>query len=249
VDPYAGELCGSELRNVGRLTGDVPGYDLNPLLLRTQVGDAALMDALARGVRQAVLLGAGMDTRAYRLDLPKDLTMWEIDRSAPLEYKERVLGVRAAGARCHRVPVMADLSEAWDRKLTESGFHPELPAVWLVEGVWLYLDAQTAASVAGAITRNSAPNSTLVFDAYSRKAFDEPAFSGWRAAFAERATELGPSMEDPEGWIGRYGWEARAYDRTDVLEGRCPWARPQPRRVAESFLAHSWMVHATRPVT
>ena len=245
VDPYAADLCGSEIGNARRLTGDVPGYELNPVLLRTRVGDKVLMDAVARGVRQAVLLGAGMDTRAYRLPVPGDLTVWEIDRAAPLEYKESILNAAGASAGCRRVRVVADLAEGWDRKLLRSGFDPGLPTVWLVEGLWLYLDAATSDFVARTLTCHSAPTSELVFDAYSREAFDEPEFSGWRAAFAERGTILGSSMADPEGWIGRFGWQARAYDRADVLEGRCPWAAPEPKRIAESFLSYSWMVHAT----
>lgn len=246
TDPYALDLCGPEIDKARQVTGAAQGYNLNALLLRTCMGDAVLTDAAARGIRQTVILGAGMDTRAYRLPLPPDLTVWEIDRAAPLTYKQEVLAAKNATTRCRRIPVTADVSEPWDQALAQNGFDPRLRTLWMVEGLLLYLDTRTTDFVARTITKNSAPASELYFDAYSTKALDAPEFTEWRTAFTEQGTVLGPSMENPEQWITGYGWKADAYDRTDVLEGRCPWVSPEPQRIAQSFLPHSWLVHATQ---
>lgn len=247
TDPYARDLAGEEFGNVAALTGSEEGHDLNPLLLRTRFGDAVLDDAVRSGVRQVVLVGAGMDTRAFRLSLPEDLTLWEVDLPAPLGYKDRVLEGRAARPRCRRVTVEADLAGPWDAALEHQGFRPDRPCLWLVEGVFLYLDPGTAASVATALTRLSAPGSVLAFDAYGAAAFDSFAMRGWNTAFDESGTSLGPAMEEPVGWIGGFGWAPEAWTRQDVRDGHCPWAPPQPARVADAFLDHSWLVRAVLP--
>ncbi|GHF18051.1 MULTISPECIES: SAM-dependent methyltransferase [Streptomyces] len=247
ADPYARDLAGTEFHNAHRLTGADEGYALSPVVLRTRFSDAVLTDAVGRGIRQVVMLGAGMDTRAYRLPLPADLALWELDRAEPLDYKRAVLERAGARAACRTVTVHADLADPWEEELLGAGLDTGLPTVWLVEGVFLYLDAATAESVAAAITRHSAPGSVLVFDAYGEGAFDAPAFAGWNAAFAERGTLLGPPQDEPDRWIARHGWRAAAYSRQDVLAGRCPWAPAEPRRVAEAFLDRSWMVRAELP--
>jgi methyltransferase (TIGR00027 family) len=242
-DPYARALAGAEYATARDLSRADPRTELNPILLRTRFSDAVLRHAVDRGMRQVAILGAGMDTRAYRLPLPADLTIWEVDLAAPLAYKRRVLESLSARPTCRRIPVAADVAGAFGEALVRAGLRPDRPVLWLVEGLLLYLPAAVADALAATVAGLSAAGSRLVFDAYGAEAFTADSMSGWNDA----VRDWGAALDRPVGWIAAHGWTATAYTRQDVAAGRCPWAAPRPARVTEAFLDHSWLVHAERP--
>jgi methyltransferase (TIGR00027 family) len=88
-----------------------------------------------------VLLGAGLDTRAYRLELPARLTVYELDLPEVLAFKESALRTADARPVCARHVVAVDLRTEWSGALLAAGFDPGLPTVWLAEGLAFYLDA------------------------------------------------------------------------------------------------------------
>ncbi|MEW2069397.1 SAM-dependent methyltransferase, partial [Streptomyces sp. NPDC007346] len=122
--------------------------DANPLWgrfaryfgLRTRVLDDFLLRSVRAGdVRQVVLLGAGLDSRAFRLDWPPGCVVFEIDRKEVLAFKHQVLGGLSATPRAARVPIPMDLRADWAGALPGAGFDPAAPSVWLVEGLLFYL--------------------------------------------------------------------------------------------------------------
>jgi methyltransferase (TIGR00027 family) len=126
----------------------VPDGDTNPLWgrfaryfgLRTRVLDDFLCRSVREaGARQVVLLGAGLDTRAFRLDWPDGCVVFEIDRDGVLAFKHRVLTGLSAVPKAARVPVPVDLRDDWVGALTGAGFDAAAPSVWLAEGLLFYL--------------------------------------------------------------------------------------------------------------
>ncbi|MEU5626836.1 MULTISPECIES: class I SAM-dependent methyltransferase [Streptomyces] len=151
----------------------VPDGDANPLWgrfaryfgLRTRVLDDFLLDSLHAGdARQVVLLGAGLDTRAFRLDWPPGCVLYEIDRDGVLAFKHKVLGAASAVPRTTRVPIPTDLRDDWAGALTDAGFDPAAPTVWLVEGLLFYLPSAAESYLIGAVDRLSAPGSALAYE-------------------------------------------------------------------------------------
>ena len=133
-DPWADELAGPT--GWARLVASEAASGENRFLpVRTRFFDDVLL--AADWAEQVVLLGAGYDTRAYRLSLPPRTTLYEIDHE-PLTVKDRVLA--AASPACERVPVAADLRADWAQRLCAAGFRRDRPTVWLAEGVMFYLD-------------------------------------------------------------------------------------------------------------
>jgi methyltransferase (TIGR00027 family) len=126
--------------------------------MRTRFYDDALVSAAAAGTRQAVLFGAGLDTRALRLRLPPGFAVFELDRAEVLEFKRRVVG--SGGV----TPVGADLSVDWAERLRDAGFGGDPPTAWLAEGLLPYLDAGAQAGLIDAVDALSAAGSTLAFD-------------------------------------------------------------------------------------
>lgn len=132
--------------------------------LRTRFYDDAVRDAAAAGVRQVVLLGAGLDTRAFRLDIPPELWLWEIDQGGVLTYKDAVLGERGAEPVCRRAAIGLDLREDWPAALGADGFDTARPTGWIAEGLLPYLDPESQAGLLQRIGDLSAPQSMLAFD-------------------------------------------------------------------------------------
>ncbi len=109
--------------------------------VRTNFFDTYFNNAVADGIRQVVILGSGLDSRAYRLDWPAGTTVYEIDQPKVLAYKSTTLadnGVTPAAVR-REVPI--DLRQDWPAALRAAGFDPAARTAWLAEGLLMYLPA------------------------------------------------------------------------------------------------------------
>ncbi|MFD4829467.1 class I SAM-dependent methyltransferase [Streptomyces uncialis] len=153
--------------------GTVEGGDANPLWgrfaryfgLRTRVlDDFLLRSAHTGGARQVVLLGAGLDSRAFRLDWPPGCVVYEIDREGVLAFKHKVLDGLSATPKAARVPVAVDLRADWVTALAAAGFDPAAPSVWLAEGLLFYLPPAAETYLIDTVHRLSAQGSALAFE-------------------------------------------------------------------------------------
>jgi methyltransferase (TIGR00027 family) len=151
---------------------DVPDGDADPLWgrlgryfgLRTRVLDDFLLRSARAGVRQIVLLGAGLDARAFRLGWPPGRTVYEMDHAGVLAFKDGVLDGIGAVPKAARRPVAADLRDDWTVPLLGAGFDPAEPTAWLAEGVLLYLPRAAERRLIGAVDRLSSTESTMAFE-------------------------------------------------------------------------------------
>ncbi|MFI6448465.1 SAM-dependent methyltransferase [Kitasatospora sp. NPDC050543] len=174
-------------------------------VIRTRFYDDHL---LAAGCRQVVLLAAGLDTRAYRLSWPSGTRLYELDLPPVLEFKEGVLTGLAAVPRCERTALPADLLDPrWPDLLRGAGFDPAEPTAWLAEGLLVYLTAEQAAALLGAVGELSRPGSRLALERArtGTTALDDPSLahitSLWRGG-------LGP---DTANWLDGHGWSTETH--------------------------------------
>jgi methyltransferase (TIGR00027 family) len=130
------------------LTDDDPAFTSQRLAegmaVRTRFFDSFFADAAAAGVRQAVILAAGLDTRAYRLTWPSGTVVYEVDQPQVIEFKTRTLADLGAAPAADRRAVAVDLRDDWPAALRDNGFDSERPTAWIAEGLLGYLppDAQ-----------------------------------------------------------------------------------------------------------
>jgi methyltransferase (TIGR00027 family) len=96
-------------------------------VIRTRFFDDYLLDATARGIRQVMLLAAGLDTRAYRLRWPQGVRVYELDLPEVMGFKGKVLTERAAASRCERTVVPIDLRKDWTVPLSKAGLSSNEP--------------------------------------------------------------------------------------------------------------------------
>jgi len=133
--------------------------------VQTRFFDEFFTSATHQGIRQVVIVAAGLDSRAYRLNWADGTTIFEIDRPKILEFKTRVMAEHAAAAAADRRDVTADLRENWSTPLLASGFAATLPSAWSVEGILPYLDGDAQHALLRRITELSAPGSRLAIGA------------------------------------------------------------------------------------
>ncbi len=133
--------------------------------VQTRFFDDFFTSAGEAGIRQAVIVAAGLDSRAYRLDWPSGTTVFEVDLPKVLEFKARVLGEHGAVPKARRIEVGADLRTDWSRRLEAAGFDTEAPSAWSVEGVLPYLTDEAQNTLFTRISGLSAPGSRIAIGA------------------------------------------------------------------------------------
>jgi len=130
---------------------------------RTPFIDAEVLAAQESGLDQFVLLGAGLDARAERLDLAASSVVFEVDSAELLAFKDAVLA-RHGIVNARRVPVAADLGREWFSCLIAAGFAPQRPTCWVIEGLLIYLDDAAGKALLSQVREAGAVGSRVVLD-------------------------------------------------------------------------------------
>src|SRR6201997_191802 len=133
--------------------------------VQTRFFDDFFASADDAGIRQAVIVAAGLDSRAYRLEWVDGTTVFEVDLPKVLEFKARVLGEYGAAPKARRIAVAADLRTDWSRTLKEAGFDTDKASAWSVEGVLPYLTDEAQNALFTRISGLSAPGSRIAIGA------------------------------------------------------------------------------------
>jgi len=235
-DPYAEPL----VRAVGvdlftkMLDGEVDFTAVDPaftprraaegMAVRTRFFDQVFLDGAAAGVRQAVILAAGLDARGYRLPWPDGTVVYEVDQPEVVQFKQTTLqGIGATPTATHRT-VSVDLREDWPKALTDSGFDPTQPTSWSAEGLLIYLPPQAQDSLFDTVTALSAPGSRLATEHVP----DLTAFTDERSQhLRDRLKQLGSDIEmadlvyqgkrnNPVDYLRERGWDVTALSNREA---------------------------------
>ncbi|MFE7569569.1 class I SAM-dependent methyltransferase [Streptomyces sp. NPDC057539] len=215
-----------------------PGGDANPLWgrfaryfgLRTRVLDDFLLRSVHSGARQVVLLGAGLDARAFRLDWPPGRVIFEIDREGVLAFKHKVLGELSAIPKAARVPIPVDLRADWVGALTDAGFDTAAPSVWLAEGLLFYLPSAAETCLIDAVDRLSTAGSALAYEVKLEKNLldyrDSPLYTATKNQIGIDLLSLfeGEPRPDSAGDLASKGWSTSVHTPFDFTRrhGRGP---------------------------
>jgi methyltransferase (TIGR00027 family) len=193
--------------------------------VRVRWFDDAALAAVAAGVDQVVLLGAGLDTRPYRLDLPARLDWFEVDRAELFAAKEPVLAEARPACRRHTVGV--ELAGDWGAGLTAAGFRPDRPTAWLAEGLFFYLAESSIIELLRASAALSGPGSRFLADVMSAAGLDQPAMNSYRDYCARQGLPPPFGSDDPAALLAAGGWRPgpiTAPGAPDANYGRLPVA-------------------------
>jgi methyltransferase (TIGR00027 family) len=249
VDPYAKEFvaAASPVFESGPTVEDDPNISVLEataelaVAMRTRFFDDFVLDSVRGGCGQVVIVGAGLDMRAFRLDLPSSLVIFELDTAVILDFKEDIVTACRGEPRCQRTAVAANLEHHdWQPRLDRSGFCAEMATLWLLEGVLPYLDRGDAKNLFLAISQRSPIGSRLVLDL--------PELNAVRSTPAMREiTDLwkgGPS-DDPAVELRRLGWKVEVIDSREVAER---YGRQSSIVLRDQYLTARRVASATRPL-
>lgn len=203
------------------------------MAVRTAFFDEFFLDAAKSGVRQVVILAAGLDARAWRLPWPDDTTVYELDQARVLEFKSTTLERRGARPTSKLVSVAVDLRKDWPTALRHAGFDASKASVWSAEGLLRYLPARAQDLLFERIHGLSPVGSWLAANAPAKSALNPDRLARQREeaqrlrAAASRVldTEV-PDVEDlwyPEErtdvveWLREHGWNASSTTMGEML--------------------------------
>lgn len=141
---------------------------LELVAVRTGFFDKFLMDSAGTGIRQMVILAAGLDTRAYRLTWPASAAVFEIDQRQVIAFKVKTQSeLRARPTVCLR-QVGVDLRDDWSSALCAAGFKSDVPTAWIAEGLLMYLPPEAQDRLLAAVTELCAAGSTFATEHFPR---------------------------------------------------------------------------------
>ncbi|WP_026415326.1 SAM-dependent methyltransferase [Actinomadura oligospora] len=214
ADPFAEAFAAAGPPAVPGTAGAMRDMMVLQVIIRTRFYDDYFLDAAASGIRQVVLLAAGLDTRAFRLDWPDGVRLFEVDLPDVLAFKDATLA--GAEPRCGRTVVAADLREDWAGRLPAAGFDPSRPTAWLVEGLLIYLSEDDAAALLDGIGEASAPGSRL--------ATEDGTGTTWLIDLARTHPEQFPAGalwkgglgEESASWLEEHGWRVEQHSLSDA---------------------------------
>jgi methyltransferase (TIGR00027 family) len=202
--------------------------------VQTRFFDEFFVSAAERGIRQAVIVAAGLDSRAYRLNWPSGTIVFEVDQPKVLEFKERVLAEHAAEPAARRENVAADLRDDWSIPLRAAGFNPKKRTAWSVEGILPYLTGDAQDTLFARIGDLSAPGSRLAIGALGssldsdRLAALETTYPGLNVSGDVNFSTLtydDAEKTKPAEWLVEHGWAVDPVHTNPELQagyGRTP---------------------------
>jgi methyltransferase (TIGR00027 family) len=264
VDPFAEVFCRAVGGNAADvLDGKAPEHQLktpdwgehfvNFQGARTRYFDDYFRRAADAGVRQVVILAAGLDSRAYRLPWPDETTIFELDRPQVLDFKREVLAEQEAKPNAERREVAIDLREDWPQALRDRGFDSAKPSAWIAEGLLLYLPADAQEQLFTGIDALATPASHIAVEDGAPMPSDDfaAAVEQERAAAAEGEQRVffqlvyNERHAPADQWFGEHGWTAVATPLADYLRevGR---PVPGPDVEARSMVARNTLVRAVK---
>nr|WP_246300370.1 SAM-dependent methyltransferase [Actinopolyspora biskrensis] len=191
------------------------------MAVRTRYFDDWFAEAGARGVRQAVILASGLDTRTFRGDWPEGFRLFEVDQPKVLEFKDSVLDSENVRPRCERHSIGVDLRADWAHELERAGFDAELPTAWLAEGLFPYLPAEAERDLLDSVRSLSAPGSRLMIEhAELPEDLGNSRLNEIALRWGIDMTELVPGERkpDPAERLRPAGWSTSRESFTDIAE-------------------------------
>jgi methyltransferase (TIGR00027 family) len=194
------------------------------IAVRTRFFDDFFTGAADDGVRQAVILASGLDTRAYRLRWPAGTVVYEIDQPQVIAFKTNTLADLGASPTADRRAIAIDLRDDWPAALADGGFDVTQPTAWSAEGLLPYLPPDAQDRLFDHITALSAPGSRLATEHVP----DPNAFTDERLQrISERWRRLGLDLNAGDlfyrgersvviDYLTTHGWQVTAHPAKEL---------------------------------
>jgi methyltransferase (TIGR00027 family) len=209
------------------------------MTVRTRFFDDFFIAATGAGIRQAVILASGLDTRAYRLPWPAGTVVYEIDQPQVIDFKTNTLADLGANPTAERRTVSIDLRDDWPTALREHGFDVNKPTAWTAEGLLPYLPPEAQDRLFDNITALSAPGSQLATEHISdRDAFSNESVQRIGERWRRAGFDLNPADLFYQGersivvdYLTGHNWQVIAHPAPELYQ-RNGFAFPEDESMA-----------------
>ena len=241
INPWAADLAGPQgMHWVQQRSPD----KVIAMVLRTRFYDDFLLKITQQEqIQQVVLLAAGLDTRAFRLNWPDNTRFFELDQAAVLDHKEQVLSAAGITPTCHRSVIRVDLTTDWEKPLCAAGYDMILPTVWLLEGFLFYLPNPVIVQLLDQVTALAKAGSWLGFDIVNGLVLTSPWTKPWVDMQAEAGAPWLGTMDDPLGFLEARGWIATLTQTGAEDANYARWDLPVYPSAMPN-MPHHWLVTA-----
>lgn len=194
------------------------------IAVRTRFFDDFFVAAAEAGIRQAVILAAGLDTRGYRLGWPAGTVVFEVDQPEVIAFKAKTLDSLGAAPTARHRAVAVDLRDDWPAALRTAGFEPAQPTAWIAEGLLPYLPPDAQDRLFDEITALSAPGSRVATEHMDMSSMRDD----WVETMDERSKRAGTDLKLSElffmgdrnsarDYLSSHGWQVSIRNTTEAF--------------------------------
>ena len=222
-----GELSLDTLAQLAPEAAERARANIDEMAVRTRFFDDFFIESGKgrTGIRQAVILASGLDSRAYRLPWADGTVVYEIDQPEVIEFKSTTTAALGAVPTTERRTVAIDLRDDWPSALQAAGFDPQAPTVWSAEGLLIYLPPEAQDRLFDNIAALSAPGSAVATEFVpGLKDFDPEKARAATATFSQ----IGLNMDMPSliyhgerhsaaDYLSTKGWEMTGVARSELF--------------------------------
>ena len=201
------------------------------ITVRTRFFDDFFVGATNAGIRQAVILASGLDTRAYRLPWQAGTVVYEIDQPEVIAFKTQTLADLGAEPASQRRTVAIDLRDDWPTALQEAGFDAQQPTAWSAEGLLVYLPPEAQDRLFDNIVALSAPGSRIATEHMDMRSIP----ADWAEKLTERSRRIGSNIN-----LAELFYTGDRNTAAEYLPGH-GW-RVDIRNTEQAFAAHGFTV-------
>lgn len=220
-----GELDLADLAQLAPDAAERARANIDEMAVRTRFFDDYFIGSGEAGIRQAVILASGLDSRAYRLPWPEGTVVYEIDQPEVIEFKTRTLTDLGAEPTAQRRTVPIDLRDDWPAALRAAGFDPAQPTAWCAEGLLIYLPPEAQDRLFDNIAALSAPGSAVATEFVpGLKDFDPEKARAATATFSQMGLNMDmPSLiyhgerHSAADYLSTKGWKMTGATRSELF--------------------------------
>lgn len=220
-----GELSLDTLAGLAPDAAERARSNIDEMAVRTRFFDDFFITSGKAGIRQAVILASGLDSRAYRLPWPSGTVVYEVDQPEVIEFKTRTLADLGAEPKAERRTVPIDLRNDWPAALRAAGFDPAKPTAWCAEGLLIYLPPEAQDGLFDNIAALSAPGSAVATEFVpALKDFDPEKARAATATFSQLGLNLDmPSLiyhgerHSAADYLNAKGWAMSGTPRSELF--------------------------------
>lgn len=184
-DPYAVHFINPEIIEFGikhpeeakikvqAMEDHLPGLS-SSIMARVKYFDDAVNEAIENGLQQLVILGAGYDTRAYRIEgLGEKVKVLEVDHPNTQNFKKEKIREIFGSLPDQVTYVPIDFeTQKLERKLFENGYDESLKTLFILEGLIMYIPSEAVDETLNFIVNKSGKGSQIIFDYYPESVVD-----------------------------------------------------------------------------